>query len=276
MSVKRYYWLKLKEDFFTDPKIKKLRKIAGGDTYTIILQKIMLLAVKGNGVVEFQGIEKTLHEELSLILDEDEDNIQVTINFMLLNGIMEQVSGTDFLLPKVVELTGSETDSAERVRRFREKKNELPALQCNDVVTEGNEIVTTDIEIRDKREELEIEKRDKKKEYISEADFSISKETSYDRLSAEYKEALKVFIEQMGLSLPYQDFVDALQAKSYKYKNFAIAYRNWCKKDYNKGKCTTQYDHMVQDGKISKEVAHGLSILDGINWEKNNDNQTRF
>lgn len=127
------------------------------------------------------------------------------------------------------------------------------------------------IELGKDSQEIEIVDR-----YTNEADFSISKETSYDRLSAEYKKALKVFIEQMGLSLPYQDFVDALQAKGYKYKNFVIAYRNWCKKDYNKGKRTTQYDHMVQDGKISKEVAHGLSILDGINWGKNNDNQTRF
>jgi hypothetical protein len=29
---KRYYWLRLKEDFFSQPYIKKLRKIAGGDT----------------------------------------------------------------------------------------------------------------------------------------------------------------------------------------------------------------------------------------------------
>ena len=30
---KRYYWLKLSEDFFRQKEIKKLRRIAGGDTY---------------------------------------------------------------------------------------------------------------------------------------------------------------------------------------------------------------------------------------------------
>ena len=35
-SGKRYYWLKLQDDFFKSKRIKKLRKIAGGDTYTII------------------------------------------------------------------------------------------------------------------------------------------------------------------------------------------------------------------------------------------------
>ena len=67
---KYYYWFKLKDDFFAQPYIKKLRKIAGGDTYVIIYQKILLLTVKTNGYLYFQGIEKTLEEELALILDE--------------------------------------------------------------------------------------------------------------------------------------------------------------------------------------------------------------
>ena len=29
MAEKRYYWLKLNEDYFANPKIKKSRKIAG-------------------------------------------------------------------------------------------------------------------------------------------------------------------------------------------------------------------------------------------------------
>lgn len=40
---KRYWWLKLPEDFFNQIEIKLLRKIAGGDTYTIIYQKMLLL-----------------------------------------------------------------------------------------------------------------------------------------------------------------------------------------------------------------------------------------
>ena len=45
--AKRYYWLKLKDDYLDSPKIKKLRKIAGGDTYTIIYLKMQLLSESG-------------------------------------------------------------------------------------------------------------------------------------------------------------------------------------------------------------------------------------
>ena len=42
MANKRYYWLKLDRGFFDQKEIKLLRKIAGGDTYTIIYLKLLL------------------------------------------------------------------------------------------------------------------------------------------------------------------------------------------------------------------------------------------
>ncbi|OHD78263.1 MAG: hypothetical protein A2023_07195 [Sulfuricurvum sp. GWF2_44_89] len=156
MSSKKYYWLKLKDDFFSDPKIKKLRKMAGGDTYTIILQKIMLLSIKEGGVIEFEGIvEKTLHEELALFLDEEVINVEAALSFMRMVGFIESIGDNRFLLPLVTQLVGSESDSAERVRKLREKRKlEPPALQCNGDVTPCNKNVTT--EIRDKRIELDM------------------------------------------------------------------------------------------------------------------------
>lgn len=47
--AKRYYWLKLPDGFFRQKAIKKLRKIAGGDTYTIIYLKMLLVAMKQDG-----------------------------------------------------------------------------------------------------------------------------------------------------------------------------------------------------------------------------------
>jgi predicted phage replisome organizer len=144
---KKYFWLKLKDDFFADPKVKKLRRIAGGDTYTVIYLKMMLLSIKNGGLIEFQGIEKTLSDELSLILDEDEINVNATLIYLDKMGMIEAISDQSYLLQNIPELIGSETDSAERVRRLRQNK----ALQCNTDVTSCN----TEI---DKEKELETEK----------------------------------------------------------------------------------------------------------------------
>ena len=122
VSTKKYFWLKQPSTFFQDPKIKKLRRIAGGDTYTIIYQKIMLLSIVNGGVIKYEHIEDSLAKELSLILDEDEDNVKVTLAFMQSQGLIEELNSEEFLLPSVPALIGMETDSAERMRRLRDKK----------------------------------------------------------------------------------------------------------------------------------------------------------
>ena len=97
--------------------------------------------------------------------------------------------------------------------------------------------------------------------------FTLKKDTHFDNLSDEYKNALKIEIEALGMGLPYQAFVEALQAKaSYKYKNFLLAYKNWAKKDFNKGVRSTKYDGMVEAGQISKEVANTMDVLDRMKW----------
>lgn len=131
MAEKRYYWLKLKEDYFTNPKIKKLRKIAGGDTFTIIYLKMQLLSISNSGVIEFEGIEPTFEEELALKLDEDLENVQLTLAYLKTQCLIE-TNNNEYLLVDACKNIGSECDSAKRVRDFREKQK---VLQCNEGVT---------------------------------------------------------------------------------------------------------------------------------------------
>ena len=67
---KRYYWLKLKEDFFNSKEIKKLRKLAGGDTFTIIYLKMLLISINNDCIISYDGVESSFEEELALQLDE--------------------------------------------------------------------------------------------------------------------------------------------------------------------------------------------------------------
>ena len=107
------------------------------------------------------------------------------------------------------------------------------------------------------------------KTYEKESDFSLQHDTHYDNLSKEYKEALQVFIESMGLSYPFDDFVNSLQAKaSYKYKNFVKTYRTWAKNHIPaKSSGVYQIDQMVKDNKISSHAAQtmaaGMRIFGG-------------
>lgn len=151
-SQKRYFWLKFKEDFFNQKEIKKLRKIAGGDTYTIIYLKMQLKTIRTNGILEFEGLEDTFYEELALDLDEDVENVKVTLAFLSTHGMLEQISSDEYILPRVLDCIGSETKVAERVRKYRANKKleEQQKLQCNSEVTNSNTDIEKDIDIEDK------------------------------------------------------------------------------------------------------------------------------
>lgn len=218
---KRYYWLKLKDDFFNDKRIKKLRKVAGGDTYTIIYLKLMLATLDSDGIYEYEGIEEYLADEIALTLDEDADNVQITLNYLMQSGLMVELDENNYELPMVKESIGAETSSAKRVRAFRERQK---ALQCNTDVTEEKHFGNVEKEIekdKEKREDKEIEKKKKKDSKESYGSLGNVKLTidEYNRLVTDYGyDATQKAIE----------YLDGYIAdKGYKSKDNNRAMRRW-------------------------------------------------
>lgn len=159
--TKRYYWLKLKDDFFISKAMKKLRSIAGGDTYTIIYLKMQLLSIQDEGKLYFDGVDDSFAKELALVLDEDVENVKITIQFLMKNGLLKETTRDEYLLPEAKNSIGSECSSAERVRKHRALKN----LEKEQKMLLGNTLVTK-CNIEKEKEtdkEIDIEIDNKKK-----------------------------------------------------------------------------------------------------------------
>lgn len=215
--AKRYYWLKLKDDFFTDKRIKKLRRIAGGDTYTIIYLKMMMKCMNNDGILEYEGIEDSFADELALDLDEDADNVQITVNFLMQAGLLEEMGENHFFMTGVPELVGSETASAQRVRDFRNKQK---TLQCNTDVTEVKQLCNVD---KDKDKDKEIDK-DKRREDKIKHTYGVYKhvrltDIEYKKLCDEYGDI------KAGECITYLD--EYIEMKGYKAKNHYLCIRKW-------------------------------------------------
>jgi predicted phage replisome organizer len=163
---KRYYWLRLHKDFFQKKEIKRLRRVAGGDTYTIIYLKMLLRSIIDGGKLYFDGYEDTFVSELALDIDEDEQNVQITVNYLLKNGLLIECENDEYYLPEANNNTGSETAAASRMRKHREKSKDLERNNvtqlCNNVTPMLQECSPTlqtcygEIEI-----EKEIDNRDR-------------------------------------------------------------------------------------------------------------------
>ena len=159
-STKRYYWIKLKQDFFGQKEIKKLRKLPGGDTLTIIFLKLQLLSLDNNGIIYFDGIENSFEEEIALEIDEEPDNVRFTISYLLKIGWIEESNTDEAISYNLVKIeVGSESTSAARVRRHRANSASLKALQSNGLVTTSNKNVTTEQE-----QETETDKEQQQQE----------------------------------------------------------------------------------------------------------------
>ena len=187
--AKRYYWLKLKDDFFRQKEIKKLRKIAGGDTFTIIYLKIQLLSLKDNGKLFFEGVEDNFCEELALEIDEDIDNVQVTVSYLIRHGLLTEIKHDEYLLPQTVASIGSETAGAERQRKYEAKKKALADAQKKALKGEVSE---NDTSMTNADTEQEQRKEQRKEQQLDKEYFEILKD-DYD--VKEIEALNKFFIE---------------------------------------------------------------------------------
>ena len=122
----RYYWIKLKDTFFQDKHIKKLRKLPGGSDCVIAYMKMMLASTKTNGIITLDGIEETPAEEIALMIDESKEVCQMTMAYGLNVGFIQQMDDLSACkLLQVEQLLDSETDDASRKRENRFIKNNL-------------------------------------------------------------------------------------------------------------------------------------------------------
>ena len=193
--AKRYYWLKLPKDFFEDKAIKRLRQIAGGDTYTIIYLKMLLKSMEDDGKLFYEGIEDTICDEIALDINESADDVQVTISYLEKKGLLV-VTDSEVELTRLTEMVGSETDKAELMRKLRSKANSNNVTEISNNVTKALPAVTKcytekEIEKEKSREDTEIDTKKKKKSAKADLNGMINSFTENEEL----REALKAFLD---------------------------------------------------------------------------------
>ena len=133
MANRRFYWMKLPSDYFGQLIQKKMRKQPDGAEMQLIYLKLLLYCIDKDAEIIFQGVYDSVEDEIAEEIGEDAEAVKKTLTFLEANKKLERTEH-GFILPEALELVGSESVSAERVRRFRERQ----ALQCNADVTECN------------------------------------------------------------------------------------------------------------------------------------------
>lgn len=250
--------MKLKENFFQDKTIKKLRKIAGGDTYTVIYLKLMLLGLKDGGKLFFDGVENSFHEELALEIDEDSENVKFTLMFLEKTGLLEEINESELFLTRMPEMIGSETDKAELMRRKR-AQNRVQSGNNVTGVLPGVTLCYTEIE-KEKDKEIDTEIEKEKEETAAELPAPSRPPVPYEAIKDFYNQVCVSFPRCTAMSESRKKAIKARFTSGYTLEDFKKVFVKAEGSSFLKGRndrnWTASFDWLIKDGNMAK-------VLDG-------------
>lgn len=188
---KKYYYLKLKENFFEDEKIIMLESLPDGMLYSNILMKLYLRSLKREGKLMISDRIPYNPVALSQITRHSVGDVEKAIKVLQELELIEILDNGAIYMLDIQNFIGKSSTEADRIREYRkkiddEKQLELNPAENNDV-TNVRQMNTRDI-TRDitRVKSLEIES-DKSQSDISQSDKK-SKQTWQEQLNRIFKE----------------------------------------------------------------------------------------
>lgn len=133
---KKFYWLKLKRDFFKRHDIRIIEEMPNGKDYVLFYLKLLLESIDHEGSLRFSDTIPYNEQMLSVITNTNVDIVRRALDIFTGLKLIEIFDDQTIYMGEVEKMIGSESWSAERVRRFRDKQK---ALLCNGDVTSCNE-----------------------------------------------------------------------------------------------------------------------------------------
>lgn len=139
---KRFYWIKLKENFFNLETIDFLKAQKNGCEYIVLYQQLCLLTANKSGRLATQLGEMLIPYDANKIARDtkfDIDTVIVAMELFKQIGLIYEEADGVLRIPYVDEIVGSETSSAQKIREYRKRKALQSGLQSNHDVTQEKE-----------------------------------------------------------------------------------------------------------------------------------------
>ncbi len=138
---KRYYWLKLRTDFLESDSIDFLLAQKDGADYVVIYLQLCRLAINSNGELARMLGDIFVPFDLEKITRDLKhwkiDTVRMAIELLKQLGYIGQTPEGVIVINEFQELVGSESASAQRVRKHRQRKKALENKNMRYIVTDN-------------------------------------------------------------------------------------------------------------------------------------------
>lgn len=157
---KKYYWLKLKSDFFDDDTIKFIEEQENGIKYSNFYLKLCLKSLKTDGkLIRLVGETLIPYDinSLSKLTGVEFDTVRSAMQLFESIGLIKVLESGEIYLSQIDELIGSETDKAQMMRRLRAERK-LDSNNVTQMLPEKEIDIEKEKEIKKETDVAEITK----------------------------------------------------------------------------------------------------------------------
>jgi predicted phage replisome organizer len=155
---KKYYWLKLKRDFFKRHDIRIIEEMPNGKDYILFYLKLLLESIDHDGNLRFSDAIPYNEQMLSVVTNTNIDIVRSAMKIFIELNMMDILDDKTIYMTEVDKLIGSETKWAEKKRLYRKKEDNVLELS-SPCPTDVRQEIEKDI---DTEKEKEIKKKNPK------------------------------------------------------------------------------------------------------------------
>ena len=238
---RKYYYLKLKENYFDDDSIVLLESMQDGVLYSNILLKLYLKSLKHGGRLQLDEDIPYTAQMIATITRQQIGTVERALQIFLKLGLVEVLDSGTFYMSNIELLIGQSSTEAERKRAARLQNKALSAPRTN-----GGHLS----DIRPPEIEIELEKEIEKER---------EGETGHPAAYGRYNNVILTDTELSGLKTELPDkweyYIDRLSchiaSTGKQYHSHAATIYKWAQEDAAKGKAAPKQgipDYSCKEG----------------------------
>ena len=142
--MSRYFWLKLRRDFFKRHDVKIIKAMPDGEKILLFYLELLAESVDHEGRLRFSPEVAYDNEMLAIITDTDKATVDAATEILEHLGMIKTEEDGTIIMPYAVKLIDSCEDNynAQKQARYRERKRLVDTATGNDEVTQSNNEVT--------------------------------------------------------------------------------------------------------------------------------------
>ena len=227
---RKYYYLKLKENYFDEDAIVLLESMQDGVLYSNILLKLYLKSLKNGGKLQLDENIPYTAQMIATITRQQVGTVERALQIFMKLGLVEPLQNGALYMSNIELLIGQSSTEGERKRRARRALQEQAALPeaVADKCPPEREL---ELEI-EKEKEIEIELEIKREGEIKPGQTTRAPFGRYKNVFLSEKELAEL---QTELPSKWEYYIDRLSgyiaSSGKKYKNHAATIRRWAADD---------------------------------------------